>query len=82
MIINKFHKNEHDNFADIMIKREMEYLNNKRNNNCVIINDKNRRESIDVNARGSIGNLAKKRRGSLILNAVDNIKNGIKTISK
>merc|ERR1712207_42798 len=76
-------KSEHyDNFADIMIQRERDfYLNEQNKKNNQMMNDKNRRQSLELKT-GSIGNLGKKRRGSLILNAVDNIKQGIKNMKE
>ena len=76
---------QYDNFAEIMIEREKEYFSNKSRENLLkVIDDKNRRSSVEMGkeARGSIGNLGKKRRGSLILNAVDNIKQGIKNMKE
>merc|ERR1712154_122751 len=79
VILDDTKSETYDNFAEIMIQREREYLyNNSNKTKTKIISDKNRRQSVEYQVvKGSIPNLGKKRRGSLILNAVDNIKNGI-----
>merc|ERR1712154_582409 len=65
-----------------MIQRERDfYLNEQNKKNNQMMNEKNRRQSLELKT-GSIGNLGKKRRGSLILNAVDNIKQGIKNMKE
>lgn len=81
---------QYDNFADMMIRREMDLLYGQNENGIGNGNDPNPANhgmhGIHINPsnarRGSIGNLAKKRRNSLILSAVDGIKQGIKNMTE
>ena len=78
---------QYDNFADIMIRREMDLLygqsrNGDGNENANAVPMAMDKEQHSNPRRGSIGNLAKKRRNSLILSAVDGIKQGIKSMTE